>query len=143
MWPMFSVYYYYYYFFSRQTSVDISGGGRSGTTVTAGHQGTILDKNGYRLDGGAFASKQFHPNGPATIGGQLGYTHTPSGSNLNLGASHTQKYGTDLNLQGVGNLWRNGNSRLDAVGNYGRHYGGPGGTGRPNYYGGLQFNHRF
>lgn len=102
-----------------------------------------MNSNGHRLDGGAFASKQFRPSGPTTVGGQLGYSHTPSGSNLNVGAQRTQRFGTDLSASGTGNIWRNGNARLDAVGRYDRHFGGVGGTGRPNYYGGLQFTGRF
>lgn len=130
--------------FLRQTKIDVGGRGRT-AVVTGSHQGNIFDKNGHRLDGGASVSKQFHPNGPATIGGKLGYSHTPSGSNLNVGASHTKKFGTDLSVDGRGNIWRsnNGNTRLDAVGNYNRHYGGRGGTGKPNYYGGVELNHRF
>lgn len=62
-----------------------------------------------------------------------------------MGVSRTPKFGTDLNVEGRGNIWRSndGNTRFDAVGNYGRHYGGIGGTGKPNYYGGVEFSHRF
>ncbi|RZC32121.1 uncharacterized protein BDFB_011474 [Asbolus verrucosus] len=126
----------------RQTNIGISKE-NPGVRITAGHKGTVFDNGNHRVDGGAFASKQFRPSGPATVGGQLGYSHVPSGSNLNVGAQHTQRFGTDLSASGRGNLWRQGNSRLDAVGSYNRHYGGLGGTRRPNYYGGLQFNHRF
>ncbi|CAH1370004.1 unnamed protein product [Tenebrio molitor] len=126
----------------RQTSVDISKS-NPGVRATVSHQGTIFNNGDHRLDGGAFASKQFRPSGPATVGGKLGYSHVPSGSGLNVGAQRTQRFGTDVSATGNANLWRRGNARLDAVGQYNRHFGGLGGTGRPNYYGGLQFSHRF
>ncbi|KAK9870778.1 hypothetical protein WA026_009739 [Henosepilachna vigintioctopunctata] len=125
----------------RQTSVDISHG--QGTTITAGHQGTIFRNNKHQVIGGGFVSKQFHPKGPTTLGGNVGYQHVPSGSGLNVGASNTRGFGTDVSATGNANIWRKGNSRLDATGNYGRHFGGPGGTGRPNWGVGLNFNHRF
>ncbi|KAL3265366.1 hypothetical protein HHI36_009573 [Cryptolaemus montrouzieri] len=126
----------------RQTTADINKG-PSGTQVTLGHQGTIWDNGNHKVTGGGFASKQFRPTGPLTLGGNVGYEHIPSGSGVNLGASNTRGFGTDLSATGNANIWRNGNSRLDATGSYGRHFGGPGGTGRPNWGVGLNFNHRF
>ncbi|KAJ3646420.1 hypothetical protein Zmor_024009 [Zophobas morio] len=125
------------------TGVDIRGGAGGGVRTSLNHQGTIFNNGVHRLDGAASASKQFHPSGPLSVTGQLGYSHVPSGSGLNVGAQHTHRGGTDLSASGNANIWRRGNSRLDAVGNYNRHYGGPWGTGRPNYYGGLKFSHRF
>nr|APX53002.1 attacin 2 [Anatolica polita] len=125
------------------TNVDIQKSGGGGASVTLDHKGTIFENDNHRVDGGAFASKQFKPNGPPTVGGNLQYTHIPSSSSLNLGASHTKHLGTDFSTSGTANLWQKGNSRLDAVGSYSRHFNGPFGTGRPDYYGGLQFTHRF
>ncbi|KAK9870774.1 hypothetical protein WA026_009735 [Henosepilachna vigintioctopunctata] len=127
----------------RQSSVDISHGA-GGTTITAGHQGNIFKNDRHQVTGGGFVSKQlFHPTGPTTLGGNLGYQHIPSGSGINLGASNTRGFGTDVTATGNANIWRRGNSRLDATGSYGRHFGGPWGTGRPNWGVGLNFSHRF
>lgn len=117
--------------------------GNPGVRITGTHQGTIYSNGNHQVDGNAMISKAFRPSGPITTGGGLSYQHLPSGSGLNLNAQHTPKYGTDFSASGNANLWQRGNSRLDAVGNYGRHYGGFGGTGRPDYYGGLQYTHRF
>ncbi|XP_045460543.1 attacin-B-like [Harmonia axyridis] len=128
----------------RQTSVDIKKN-PGGTQVTLGHKGTIFENDKHLVSGGGFVSKQFKPTGPTTLGGGLGYEHKPSGSGINLGASNTRGFGTDFSATGNANLWRSndGNTRVDAYANYDRHYGGPWGTGRPNYGGGLQFSHRF
>lgn len=62
----------------RQTSVDVNKSG-PGTRVTLGHQGTLFNNGIHRLDGGASVSKQFKPSGPTIAGGNLGYSHIPSG----------------------------------------------------------------
>lgn len=126
----------------RQTKVDVSKNGQ-GIRGTVSHTGTIVNNDRHRLDGTAFASKNFKPNGPITAGGNLDYLHKPSGSTVGIGAAHTPHWGTDVNANAKVNVWQKGNSRLDAVGQYGRHFGGPFGTGRPNAYGGIQFSHRF
>lgn len=95
------------------------------------------------MTGGAFASKPFRPSGPATVGGNVNYNHLPSGSGIGVNAAKTPRFGTDLGVQGNANLWRKGNSRLDAVGSYQRHFGGQFGTGKPQAYAGLNFNHQF
>lgn len=53
--------------------------------------------------------------------------------------------GTDLNAGVNGQIWQsqNGRSELNGGAGYSRHYGGQGGTGRPNYNVGVQFTHRF
>ncbi|CAG2053832.1 unnamed protein product [Timema podura] len=86
-----------------------------------------------------------------------------SGGGLTVDATRTQGGGTLVSAQGSGTVWRsadsqsqlsaqaqanlwrssNGRSSLDATGSYSRNYGGPYGTGRPNYGGFLNFNHRF
>lgn len=58
--------------------MDIENRG-SGTRVTVGHGGNLYDGPVHRIDGSAFASKTFRPTGPLTVGGQLNYTHKPSG----------------------------------------------------------------
>ncbi|KAI7815566.1 attacin 2, partial [Rhyzopertha dominica] len=125
-------------------SVDISKSGQ-GTRVTVGHGGNLLDNRLHRLDASGFASKQFHPSGPLTVGGNLDYTHKPSGAGLGLGAQHTHRFGTDLSATGKVNLYRGngGRTTLDANAQYNRHFGGPFGTGKPNYGGNVIFTHRF
>nr|WOJ43253.1 attacin 3 [Lasioderma serricorne] len=127
--------------------LDISGG-KSGTRITAGHGGTLYQNDRHQVDGSAFASQNFRhfkPDGPLTTGGRVDYLHKPSGSSASVGASNTRGFGTDLSAQGNLNLYRsqNGRTTLDANARYDRHFGGPFGTGRPNYGGGLNFNHRF
>lgn len=53
--------------------------------------------------------------------------------------------GTDVNARVNANIWesRNGRSQLNGEANYNRHFGGPGGSSRPNYGAGLNFVHRF
>ncbi|XP_044748049.1 uncharacterized protein LOC123309153 isoform X2 [Coccinella septempunctata] len=124
----------------RQTTVDIQKN-PVGTQIDLGHKGTIFENDKHLVTGEGFVSKQFRPTGPTTLGAGLGYEHKPSGSEINLGASNTRGFGTDLSATGTANLWRKGNTRLDAYANYDRHFGGPRGTGRPDYGAGLQFTH--
>lgn len=62
-----------------------------------------------------------------------------------MGAEHTRHFGTDVSAGANLNLYRSPNRRttLDANGSYNRHFGGPSGTGKPNWGAGLNFNHRF
>ena len=117
--------------------------GVDGTRATLSHTGTLVNNNNHHLSGTGFASKQFKPNGPLTTGGNLDYTHKPSGSTLGVGAANTRGYGTDFSASGRYNFYNKGNTNAFAEGNYNRHYRGPGGTGRPNYYVGLGVEHRF
>lgn len=73
-----NMYNYNLSFIGFRQSVDISKSGQ-GTRVTVGHGGNLLDNRLHRLDASGFASKQFHPSGPLTVGGNLDYTHKPSG----------------------------------------------------------------
>ncbi|KAK9727828.1 Attacin, C-terminal region [Popillia japonica] len=122
----------------RQTTGGVDSNGRASIS----HTGTIVDNNRHHLIGSASASKQFRPNGPLTVGGTLDYTHKPSGSTLGVGASNTRGFGTDVSATGRYNFYNKGGTSVFAEGNYGRHFGGPGGTGRPNYYGGVGVSHR-
>ena len=117
--------------------------GVEGTRGTVTHTGTLVNNNKHHLQGTAFASKQFKPNGPLTAGGNLDYTHKPSGSTLGVGASNTRGLGTDVSATGRYNFYNKGNTNAFAQGSYDRHFRGPGGTGRPNYYVGLGLQHRF
>lgn len=63
--------------------LDIGKSGNGGTRITAGHGATLYDNPNHRLDSSAFGSKTFRPSGPLSVGGQLDYTHKPSG-NFNL-----------------------------------------------------------
>ncbi|KAL3276704.1 hypothetical protein HHI36_012074 [Cryptolaemus montrouzieri] len=125
-----------------ETSADVSKG-PFGSQLTIKHGGTIYSDDKNRVTGGGFVSKPFHPVGPTTVGGNLGYEHIPTGSGINIGASNTHKFGTDVGASANANIWQEGNSRLDVSGNYSRHYGGPGGTGKPNWGVGMSFRHQF
>lgn len=68
----------------------------------------------------------------------------PQHGSLEVNAAR-DRFGTDVGARLNNNVWqsRDGRSQLNAEANYNRHFGGPGGTGRPNYGVGLNFNHRF
>ncbi|KAL3265364.1 hypothetical protein HHI36_009571 [Cryptolaemus montrouzieri] len=123
----------------RQTTFDISKTPKGGTHVQLGQKGTIFDDGNNKLAASGTLSKTFNPTSPLSYGGTLDYTHS-SGSGLSVGATNTAGSGTDLGVQGKYNIWRDGRATLDAVGSYNRHYGGPFGTQRPNWYGGLQLS---
>lgn len=59
--------------------------------------------------------------------------------------SKQRRQGTNVNAQVGGTVWQSGNgrSKIEANGNYGRQFGGPGGTSRPNYGGNIKFTHKF
>lgn len=52
-------------------------------------------------------------------------------------------YGTDLNVGAKYNIHQSKNFGVDVTGQYGRHFGGPGGTGQPNYGAFLNAHGRF
>lgn len=127
----------------RQTVFGGVTPGNAGTTATIGASGTLFNQNGHRVDGHGQVSRTFNPTGPTSVGGGLDYQGPRGGASIS--ADHTRHFGTDVGVSGNANLWRsnNGRSNLDATANYNRHFGGPYGTGAPNYGAGLQFNHRF
>uniref|UniRef100_A0A9I3FJX2 Attacin_C domain-containing protein n=1 Tax=Anopheles farauti TaxID=69004 RepID=A0A9I3FJX2_9DIPT len=51
---------------------------------------------------------------------------------LNLGATHEDGYGTDVNAEAIANLWKSqsGNTKLDGSASYTQHFGGLSGDGR-------------
>ncbi|KAF7268741.1 hypothetical protein GWI33_018093 [Rhynchophorus ferrugineus] len=73
--------------------------------------------------GGGFA--------PETYGGNVGYIHKPTGSNLGVGADHTRGSGTNVHASGTYNFLKTKNGALGLTGEYGRNLGGPG--GKPNW----------
>ncbi|XP_018571235.1 uncharacterized protein LOC108910919 [Anoplophora glabripennis] len=105
--------------------------GLSGTGATVGHSGTIANSGGHRLDGGAYAGKNFGSHGarPDQVGGRLDYSHG-SRTSAFASADHARHYGTDVNAGVRHNVYQNKNFGVDVTGQYGRHYGGPSGTGR-------------
>lgn len=98
-----------------------------------------------KFDGTASAHKTFGTPGilPNQVGGRVDYTHKPSGSGAFLSADHGRGYGTDLNAGAKVNLYESKNWDVGVTGQYGRHYGGPWGTGRPNYGAFLSATGRF
>ncbi|KAK9759128.1 Attacin, C-terminal region [Popillia japonica] len=121
----------------RQTTGGVDNYGRAFIS----HTGTLIDNDRHHLLGTASAAKQFHPNGPLTVGGSLDYTHLPSGSTLGVRGSNTRGYGTDVAAMGRYNFYNKGGTSVYAEGSYGRHYSGPGGTSRPDAYGGFGVSH--
>nr|CAD7587587.1 unnamed protein product [Timema genevievae] len=130
-------------------TVDATRTQGGGTLMSAQGSGTVwrsadrqsqVDLNGHvsRVYGGPGG------NSPPTYGGGASYNHNGRGG-VGVDVSRTPGYGTQLSAQAQANLWRsrNGMSSLDATGSYSRNFGGPYGTGRPNYGGFLNFNHRF
>ncbi|KAI4463068.1 attacin c-terminal region [Holotrichia oblita] len=124
-------------FFNRQTIGGVDNSGRAFIS----HTGTLVDNDRHLLLGSASAAKQFRPDGPLTVGGSLDYAHLPSGSTLGVRASNTKGFGTDVAATGRYNFYNKGGTSVYAEGSYGRHYGGPGGTGRPDAYGGVGISH--
>nr|AYV99148.1 attacin C3 [Octodonta nipae] len=114
----------------RQTKWNVNQSG-----VGISHTANIFDNNKHRLDGTASAAKNFNSHGlkPDQIGGRLDYNHKPSGAGAFVGADRTRGFGTDLNVGAKYNIHQSKNVGVDVTGQYGRHFGGPGGTGKPNY----------
>lgn len=114
-----------------------------GTTATVGAKGNIFNNNGHSLDAQGQVSKQFKPTGPTSFGAGLDYQGPRGGVSGN--ANHVRHFGTDVGVTGNANLWRSNNGRatVDATAGYNRHFGGPSGTGRPDYNVGSVFRYRF
>ncbi|XP_074026956.1 uncharacterized protein [Leptinotarsa decemlineata] len=112
----------------RQTNWGISNSGFGGS-----HRGTLYNNDRHRLDGTASAFKNFGSHGfrPDQVGGRLDYNHKPSGSSAFAGANNVRGWGTDVAAGGRYNIHQGKNYGVDLTGQYGRHFGGPGGTGRP------------
>nr|ABZ80663.1 hypothetical antimicrobial peptide [Sitophilus zeamais] len=99
------------------------------------HKGTILDNPNHHPDGSGYVTKDLRGHGlaPDAYGGRVDYTHKPTGSNLGVGADHARGFGTDVTASGTYNFLHSKSGDLGVTGQYGRHFGGPGGTGRPNW----------
>ncbi|XP_060531972.1 uncharacterized protein LOC132705412 [Cylas formicarius] len=127
----------------RQTNWSLSGPKLTGSVS---HQGTIFNSPNHRLDGSAYASKNFAQSRglqPDMMGGRLDYSHKPTGSGVSVGADHMRGGGTDLSATGRYNIYNTKNWNVGVSGEYSRHFGGPGGTGRPNYGAFLSATGRF
>lgn len=59
--------------------------------------------------------------------------------------SHSRQAGTDLYVQGQARVWQSQNKLNDfhVQGNYGQHFGGPGGRSPPSFGGGITYTRRF
>lgn len=117
--------------------------GNPGATATLGASGNVFNQNGHRLDAHGQISRDYKPTGPTSIGGGLDYQGPRGGASVN--ANHMRHLGTDVGVTGNANIWRSPDRRtsLDGNASYNRHFGGPFGTGRPNYGVGATFTHRF
>ncbi|KAI4463062.1 attacin c-terminal region [Holotrichia oblita] len=140
-------------FFNRQTTGGVDNSGRAFIS----HTGTLVDNDRHLLLGTASAAKQFRPDGPLTVGGSLDYAHLPSGkytylllsehalitlmSLVKKGRVHLAALNTNVAATGRYNFYNKGGTSVYAEGSYGRHYRGPGGTGRPDAYGGVGISH--
>ncbi|CAH1110799.1 unnamed protein product [Psylliodes chrysocephalus] len=98
-----------------------------------GQKGTVFSNDNHQLDGSYGASKAWGSHGlkPDTFGGRLDYTNKPSGSTGFVGVDRTPGYGTDVTAGAKYNIAQGKNWGADVTGQYGRHFGGPGGTGKP------------
>lgn len=115
----------------RQATGTLSGGGN-------------IYRNGeHSVDGHGYVSKQWKPNGPTQIGGGLDYKGPRGGASVDV--DHTRHFGTDVTARGNANLFtsRDGRTTVDGGAYYNRHFGGPFGTGRPNYGANIGLTHRF
>nr|CAH7738723.1 unnamed protein product [Callosobruchus chinensis] len=101
------------------------------------HSGNILDNNGHRLDGSAYANKNYHSSGikPDQFGGQLNYNHDPSRTSAYLGADHARGYGTDVRAGVQHDIYRTKNFNLGVGAGGQQHLGGPFGNSRPQFGG--------
>lgn len=61
------------------------------------------------------------------------------------GGGGSGKGGTDVYVQGQTSVWKspNGKNEVNVNGNYGQHFGGPGGSSRPSVGGGVSFTRRW
>lgn len=127
----------------RQTVFGNVSPGNPGATATIGANGNVFNKNGHTIDAQVQVSKNFKPNGPTMVGGGIDYQGPRAGVSVNV--NHVHRFGTDVGVSGNANIWKSNDRRssLDANAGYNRHFGGPSGTGRPNYNGNINFSHRF
>nr|CAH7763499.1 unnamed protein product [Callosobruchus chinensis] len=96
------------------------------------HSGNIFDKNGHRLDGSAYANKDYHSSGlePNQFGGQFNYNHEPSKTSAFVGADHNKGYGTDARAGIQKDIYSSKDFKLGVGAGAEKHYGGPGGDGK-------------
>ncbi|XP_072389111.1 uncharacterized protein [Diabrotica undecimpunctata] len=123
---------------------DVKWGANQGG-FGASSSGTLLNNNNHRVDGTATESKAWGSHGvkPDSFGGRVDYSHKPSGSSGFVNADRTPGYGTDVTAGGKYNIAGGKNWGADVNANYGRHFGGPGGTGKPQAGAGLNVHGNF
>lgn len=139
-WSTYGNFYKTFYFILRQTKWGVNPSG-----VGISHTGNFFDNDNHRLDGTVSLGKNWNSQGlrPDQLGGRLDYNHKPSGSSAFVGANNIRGYGTDVNAGLKYNILQGKNYGVDLTGQYGRHYGGPGGTGSPNSGVFLNLNGKF
>ncbi|XP_056640744.1 uncharacterized protein LOC130447770 isoform X2 [Diorhabda sublineata] len=98
-----------------------------------GQKGTLWSNDHHQVDGEYGASKAWNSHGlkPDSYRGELDYSHKPSGSTAFVAAHRTPGYGTDGAAGLKYSIAQGKNYNVDLTGQYTRHYGGPGGTGKP------------
>lgn len=59
--------------------------------------------------------------------------------------SHDRRGGSNIYVEGQHRIWQSQNKKneVHANGNFGQHFGGPGGRSKPSYGGGLTYTRRF
>ncbi|CAH1110800.1 unnamed protein product [Psylliodes chrysocephalus] len=121
------------------TGQEVTWGANQGG-YALGQKGTVFSNDNHRVDGSYGASKAWGSHGvkPDSFGGQVDYTHKPSGSTGFVGVNRTPGWGNDVSAGAKYNIAQGKNWGADVTGQYGRHFGGPGGTGKPQ--GGVFLN---
>ncbi|XP_069679832.1 attacin-B-like [Periplaneta americana] len=133
----------------RQLTTSITRDADTGVTkLEGGIQRNLINRGPHSLDVNGFISKSFGPSGRGqrpVFGGGLSYMHSNRGG-AEISVSRQNPFGgTELSAKAQGNLYRsrNGRTNLDANFNYSRRFGGPFGSSRPSFGGGLTLTHRF
>lgn len=64
---------------------------------------------------------------------------------INVEGNHDRRAGTNIYVQGEHRVWQSPNklNEVHVNGNYGQHFGGPGGRSPPSYGGGVTYVRRF
>lgn len=69
----------------------------------------------------------------------------PKKHNIYAEGSHNRRTGTNIYVQGQTRVWQSPNklNEVHVQGNYGQHFGGPGGRSPPSFGGGVTYTRRF
>ncbi|CAH0561512.1 unnamed protein product [Brassicogethes aeneus] len=126
----------------RQTTVDVSKQSNDGVRVTLGHEGTIdLSNSNSQITVGGFASKQFDPSSPTTLGGTIGYKNPDTGTSIGSTVAKTPIHGTDVSVQFGKTLFDQGGATLKASVGAQQHIGGLQGTQHAEPSANLEFQY--